>query len=61
MEIGDKVKKISGYSFPGVIVAKFKKIDPTQVRYVVECTEPAVSGILHIFRHNQLKLDLWHD
>ena len=61
MEIGDKVKKISGYGFPGIIVAKFKKIDPTQVRYVVECTEPAVSGILHIFRHNQLKLDLWHD
>ena len=55
MEIGDRVEKISGYSFPGIVVAKFKKVDPTQVRFVVECTETAVSGMLHIFRYDQLK------
>jgi hypothetical protein len=55
MEIGDRVKKVNGYSFSGIIVAKFKKLDPTQVRVVVECNETVVSGMLHIFREDQLK------
>ena len=55
LKIGDKVEKISGYKYPGIIVAKFNKIDSTQERYVVECTEFAVSGMLHIFREGQLK------
>ena len=55
MEVGDKVEKTSGYNFPGVIVAKFKKLDSTEERFVVECTEPAVLGILHVFREEQLK------
>ena len=55
MKIGDRVEKISGYKYPGVIVAKFYKFDSTEERFVVECTEPAVSGMLHIFNGSQLK------
>ena len=60
MNIGDKVEKIGGYKYPGIVVAKFTKLDPAatgaiQERFVVECTEPAVSGMLHIFREGQLQ------
>ena len=60
INIGDKVKKISGYKYPGIVVAKFTKLDPAatgavQERFVVECTESAVSGMLHIFREGQLQ------
>jgi len=55
MEVGDKVEKVSGYRFPGVIVAKFKKIDNGQERFVVECIAPSASGMLHIFSGKQLK------
>ena len=55
MKVGDKVEKISGYKYPGIVVAKFKTIDNMKERFVVECTEPAVSGMLHIFREGQLK------
>ena len=60
MKVGDKVEKISGYKYPGIVVAKFTKLDPAatgavQERFVVECTEPTVSGMLHIFREGQLK------
>jgi len=55
MKVGDKVEKISGYKYPGIVVAKFNKIGSTQERFVVECTESAVSGMLHIFREGQLK------
>ena len=27
MEIGNKVEKVNGYKYPGIIVAKFKKIN----------------------------------
>ena len=55
MKVGDKVEKISGYKYPGIVVAKFKTIDNMKERFVVECTEPAVSGMLHIFREGQLQ------
>ena len=60
MKVGDKVEKIAGYKYPGIVVAKFNKLNPTvtgaaQERFVVECTEPAVFGMLHIFREGQLK------
>ena len=60
INIGDKVEKIGGYKYPGIVVAKFSKLNPTvtgaaQERFVVECTEPAVSGMLHIFREGQLQ------
>ena len=52
-EVGDRVCKRDGYEFPGVVVAVVEKLDG-QIRYVVECTEPAVSGMLHIFNGAQL-------
>ena len=60
MNIGDKVEKIGGYKYPGIVVAKFSKLNPTvtgaaQERFVVECTEPAVFGMLHIFNGSQLR------
>ena len=56
MKIGDKVEKISGYKYPGIVVARFNKLnDSKQIRLVVECTEPTVYGMLHIFREGQLK------
>ena len=60
INIGDKVEKIGGYKYPGIVVAKFTKLDPAatgaiQERFVVECTEPAVFGMLHIFREGQLQ------
>ena len=55
MKIGDKVEKINGYKYPGVIVAKFYKFNSLEERFVVECTESAVSGMLHIFNGSQLK------
>ena len=55
MKIGDKVEKISGYKYPGIVVARFNKLNSTQERFVVECTESVVSGMLHIFREGQLQ------
>ena len=55
MKVGDKVEKIAGYKYPGIVVAKFKTIDNMKERFVVECTEPAVSGMLHIFREGQVQ------
>ena len=55
MEVGDRVEKVSGYKYPGIIVAKFNKIDSGEERFVVECTASIVSGMLHIFREGQLK------
>ena len=56
MEIGNKVEKVNGYKYPGIIVAKFKKINKTEERFVVECTEPSCIGMLHIFNERQLIL-----
>ena len=55
LKIRDKVEKVSGYRYPGIVVARFNKINSTEIRLVVECTEPTVSGMLHIFREDQLK------
>ena len=55
MKIGDRVEKISGYKYPGIVVARFNKLNSTEIRLVVECTEPTVSGMLHIFCEDQLK------
>lgn len=55
MQIGDKVQKVKGYSWPGVIVADFVNLKG-QRRLVVECTVPEVSGALHIYNEDQLVL-----
>ena len=53
--VGDKVQKIKGYSWPGVVVACFKTL-AGQPRYVVECTVPEVAGALHIYNGEQLEV-----
>lgn len=56
-EVGEKVYKSEGYTYPGVVVAAFQTTEK-KWRYVVECTEPAVKGMLHIFNGKQLKSDI---
>lgn len=51
------VRKVSGYPFPGIIVARFVT-QARHIRYVVECTALGVEGCLHIFSEDQLELRL---
>ena len=51
---GDTVEKISGYKWPGKVVASFKTLG-SQSRVVVECTVPEVEGALHIYSPDQLR------
>jgi hypothetical protein len=52
--VGDKVRKVKGYEWPGVIVSCFETLDG-KPRYVVECTVPEVKGALHIYNSEQLE------
>jgi len=52
--VGDRVKKLSGYEYPGFIVSVFTN-RAGAVRYVVEADHPAFSGMLHIFNGDQLE------
>lgn len=52
--VGDKVRKVKGYSWPGVVVSVFKTLEG-KPRYVVECTVPEVAGALHIYNAEQLE------
>ena len=52
-KIGDKVKKVKGYEFPGTIVSCFLTKEGNK-RVVVEMTK---FGLLHIFNEEQLELD----
>lgn len=54
LKIGDKVEKVSGYKWPGVVVAVFHTL-AGDLRIVVECTVKEVSGALHIYSIQQLK------
>ena len=54
--IGDKVIKISGYSWPGIVVSVFSTLAGKQ-RIVVECTVAEVAGALHIYTPEQLVKD----
>ncbi len=56
-EIGDRVEKLAGYKYPGVVVSKFKTT-AGKIRYVVECTSPDCEGMLHIFNAAQLSMAL---
>lgn len=53
IEVGDHVKKKSGYKWPGIVVAKFWTTE-VQLRFVVECTARACKGALHIYNEGQL-------
>jgi hypothetical protein len=48
------VEKVKGYRWPGVVVARFHTLDGAE-RYVIECTEPAISGALHIYGADNLR------
>lgn len=54
MKPGDRVEKISGYQWPGVVVASFTTTK-NEHRVVVECTVPEVAGALHIYSPDQLR------
>ena len=54
-KVNDKVKKISGYKWPGVVVAAFTTTSGED-RYVVECTIAEVFGALHFNNENQLEI-----
>lgn len=52
--VGDRVRKVKGYEWPGVVVSCFETLDG-KPRYVVECTVPEVRGALHIYNGEQLE------
>lgn len=52
---GDRVKKVKGYKFPGIVVSVFRTMKYEE-RYVVEATGDEYKGILHIFNADQLEL-----
>jgi hypothetical protein len=54
-KVGDRVEKISGYQWPGVVVSVFETLTGER-RVVVECTVAAVAGALHIYNEKQLTL-----
>lgn len=51
---GDRVHKVRGYKWPGVIVADFTTLAGER-RLVVECTAEEVRGALHIYAPEQLE------
>ena len=52
LKIGGRVNKVSGYKWPGVVVAVFTTLAGKE-HIVVECTIPEASGALHIYNPNQ--------
>jgi len=56
MNVGDKIKKLKGYSFEGEVVSVFKN-SKGQVRVVAEHSgsqNEESGGMLHIFSESQL-------
>ena len=53
--VGDKVEKVSGYKWPGVVVSVFNTLSGER-RLVVECTVAEIAGALHIYNEKQLKI-----
>ena len=52
---GDKVEKIRGYKWPGIVIMTGQTLSG-ELRVVVECTVPEVAGALHIYAPEQLRL-----
>lgn len=55
-KLGDRVHKIKGYSYHGVVVAAFQTTGGND-RYVVESISLGSLGMLFIFNDGQLELD----
>ena len=55
MKPGDRVEKVTGYKWPGVVLASFSTTKGEH-RVVVECLVPEVAGALHIYSPDQLKI-----
>lgn len=51
---GKKVRKKTGYEWPGVVVSVFYTLEGKK-RLVVECTTPEVKGALNIYNEEQLE------
>jgi hypothetical protein len=54
-KVGNKVRKVKGYSYFGIVVAAFQTLKGED-RYVVESTSLGSKGILFIFNDGQLVL-----
>ena len=54
LAVGDKVEKVSGYKWPGIVISVFDTL--AGERRVVECTTPEVAGALHIYNEKQLRV-----
>jgi len=54
-ERGDRVGKISGYEFYGVVIGKMEKLDGS-VRYAVESVAPHAEKMIHIYSGAQLRV-----
>lgn len=52
--INDRVQKVKGYRFPGIIVGKAATL-ADKTRYVVEADHPEFAGMLHIYAGDQLE------
>lgn len=50
---GMKVEKVSGYKFPGVVLAPFYTLSG-KLRYAVEAEGEGFEGMIHIFSPEQL-------
>lgn len=67
-KIGDKVRKIKGYKFEGVIIGAGYKLDGERILYMVEIPkyfnnsafdldiEQNCGGMVHIFAENDIEL-----
>lgn len=54
MNIGTRVRKTSGYPFPGIVIGVCTTTAGL-TRYVVEATGEDYKGMLHIFSPEQLE------
>ena len=55
LKVGDKVEKVSGYKWPGIVISVFDTLAGER-RVVVECTTIEVAGALHIYNEKQLMI-----
>lgn len=55
LKVGNKVEKVSGYKWPGIVVSVFDTLAGER-RVVVECTTIEVAGALHIYNEKQLMI-----